>query len=44
MFPGRPLGSADFVADLERRLGRRIARRACGRKPAPGRADQLGLL
>jgi putative transposase len=30
---GRPLGSADFVADLERRLGRPIARRAPGRKP-----------
>lgn len=31
---GRPLGTADFVADLERRLGRPIARRAPGRKPA----------
>jgi putative transposase len=30
---GRPLGSADFVADLERRLGRPIAKRAPGRKP-----------
>ena len=29
---GRPLGTADFVADLERRLGRPIARRAPGRK------------
>jgi putative transposase len=31
---GRPLGNADFVAGLERLLGRRIARRAPGRKPA----------
>jgi putative transposase len=31
---GRPLGTAEFVADLERRLGRPIARRAPGRKPA----------
>jgi putative transposase len=31
---GRPLGTADFVADLERRLGRPIARRAPGRKPS----------
>ena len=30
---GRPLGTAAFVADLERRLGRPIARRAPGRKP-----------
>ena len=30
---GRPAGSADFVADLERRIGRRIARWAPGRKP-----------
>ena len=29
---GRPLGNADFVADLEQRLGRPIARRAPGRK------------
>ncbi|HTI68314.1 MAG TPA: transposase [Caulobacteraceae bacterium] len=28
---GRPLGSADFVAELERRLGRPVARRAPGR-------------
>lgn len=32
---GRPLGTADFVADLERRLGRPVARRAPGRKPKP---------
>ena len=30
---GRPLGSAAFVADLERRLGRPIAKRTPGRKP-----------
>jgi len=30
---GRPLGTAEFVADLERRLGRPVARRAPGRKP-----------
>ena len=30
---GRPLGTADFVAELERLLGRPIARRAPGRKP-----------
>jgi len=29
---GRPLANADFVADLEKRLGRAIARRAPGRK------------
>jgi putative transposase len=31
---GRPLGTADFVIELERRLGRPIARRAPGRKAA----------
>lgn len=30
---GRPLGTADFIAGLERVLGRPIARRAPGRKP-----------
>ena len=30
---GRPLGTAEFVAALERLLGRPIARRAPGRKP-----------
>ena len=42
---GRPLGAEDFVAGLERVLGRKIARRAPGRKPqktAPG--EQLELL
>ncbi|MGH6879229.1 MAG: hypothetical protein ACREHV_17855 [Rhizomicrobium sp.] len=32
---GFPLAAADFVADLERRLGRPIARRSPGRKPKP---------
>ncbi len=41
---GRPLGGADFVADLERRLGRPIARRAPGRKPSRAPLEQLGLL
>ena len=41
---GRPLATADFVADLERRLGRPIARRAPGRKPALRTVDQLSLL
>ena len=40
---GRPLGPADFVADLERRLGRPVARRAPGRKPAPRTVGQPGL-
>lgn len=39
----RPLGTAAFVADLERLLGRRIARRAPGRKPAGAVAQQPGL-
>jgi putative transposase len=30
---GRPLAAEDFVRDLERRLGRPVARRAAGRKP-----------
>ncbi len=41
---GRPLGTDAFVADLERRLGRPIARRAPGCKPAPRPLDQLALL
>jgi putative transposase len=41
---GRPIGAADFVADLERRLGRPIARRAPGRKPRATTEDQLGLV
>ena len=41
---GRPVGAADFIADLERRLGRPIARRAPGRKPKTAEADQPALL
>jgi putative transposase len=41
---GRPLGTADFVADLERLLGRPIARRAPGRKPVIAPAGQPRLL
>jgi len=41
---GRPLATADFVADLERRLGRPIARRAPGRKPAASTEGQFDLL
>ena len=40
---GRPLGNADFVADLERPLGRPIARRAPGRKPTRPSVAQPGL-
>jgi putative transposase len=40
---GRPVGTADFVADLERRLGRPIARRAPGRKPGGPVAGQMEL-
>lgn len=40
---GRPLGTAAFVADLERRLGRPIARRAPGRKPGPKPTSQASL-
>ncbi len=42
---GRPLGTAEFVTQLEHRLGRPIARRAPGRKPAAAPAgEQLNLL
>jgi len=41
---GRPLGAADFVADLERILGRPVARRAAGRKPAQSAIDTPRLL
>lgn len=41
---GRPLANADFIADLERRLGRPIGRRAQGRKPASRIEDQPSLL
>jgi hypothetical protein len=42
---GRPLGTADFVIELERRLGRPIARQAPGRKAvATAQGEQLNLL
>ena len=41
---GRPLGNADFIAGLERLLGRTIARRAPGRKPGAADAAQPDLL
>lgn len=42
---GCPLGTADFVIELERRLGRPIARRAPGRKAAAtAQGEQLKLL
>ena len=41
---GRVVGSADFVADLERRLGRTIARRAPGRKPRASAALQPAMV
>jgi putative transposase len=42
---GRPLGTADFVNELERRLGRQIARWAPGRKAAAKpQGEQLNLL
>ena len=41
---GRPVGAPEFVASLERVLGRRIARRAPGRKAPQPREAQLGLV
>jgi putative transposase len=41
---GRPLGNADFIAGLERLLGRPVARRASGRKPIARDAGQPTLL
>ena len=40
---GRPLGNADFIAGLERILGRPVAKRAPGRK-SNARNDKQGLL
>jgi putative transposase len=41
---GRPLGTPDVVADLERRLGRPIARRAPGSKPSMRDSNQGVLI
>ena len=41
---GRPLGTPDFVDELEKILGRPIARRAPGRKPLGEDRNQLRLL
>jgi putative transposase len=43
---GRPLGTPDFVTSLEQVLGRKIARRAPGRKPStkPIFSNQMELL
>jgi hypothetical protein len=41
---GRSLGTADFVADLERRPGRPIAKRAPGPKSTQKIEDQPRLL
>ena len=43
---GRPLGAPEFVSGLENLLGRKIARRAPGRKPTTDipLAQQLELL
>jgi putative transposase len=41
---GRPLGNADFIADLERLLGRPVARRAPGCKSKSTGVEQLDLL
>ena len=40
---GRPLGPTAFVEDLERRLGRRLARRGRGRKPQTEPEKQASL-
>ena len=40
----RPIGASEFVAGLERLLGRPIARRAPGRKKRDGSPDQLQLV
>ena len=41
---GRPLGNADFIAGLEKLLGRPLARRAAGRKPAATPDEQTKRL
>jgi putative transposase len=40
---GRPLGTRDFVLDLERRLGRRLAVQGRGRRPASAPAGHPSL-
>ena len=40
---GRPVGNAEFIAGLERLLGRPIARRAPGRKASVNPAAQMNL-
>jgi hypothetical protein len=40
---GRPLGNEDSIKGLKRILGRPVARRAPGRKPATRDADQPTL-
>ena len=43
-FTGRPLGSADFVRDLEARLGRKLQRQKPGPKARPERSsDQMPM-
>ena len=41
---GRPIGTADFIAGLERILKRRISRRAPGRKPVQKIADKISMI
>jgi putative transposase len=41
---GRPLGSPEFVAQLEGRLGRTLARRKPGRKPKTDGAEKLDIV
>jgi putative transposase len=41
---GRPLGARDFVDDLERRLGRTLARRGAGRRSSSVAPEQATLL
>jgi hypothetical protein len=41
---GHPIGAPEFVAGLERLLGRPIARRAPGRQKRSGSPDQVELV